>query len=229
MALLSQANQDKLRQDFSAMPRRVKLLFFTQTFGCDTCGQARQILDALAGTTDKVVIEEANLILEPEKAKGYGVDRAPSVVVLGLDDGDVANDYGIRFLGTPSGYEFISLVQAVRLAGGIGPTLSDASLTRLAAIDRPVTVRVFTTPTCSYCPRAVELAFEMAVASPLVTTYAVEATEFPDLAGRYRVTGVPKTVVDDTIEILGALPEEDFVEQAVGHLAGPKSQLTIDD
>jgi len=59
------------------------------------------------------------------------------------------------------------------------------------------------------------LAFEMAVESPLVTAYAIEATEYPDLARKYRVTGVPKTVVDDTIEILGALPEEAFVAQAL--------------
>ena len=55
----------------------------------------------------------------------------------------------------------------------------------------------------------------MAFASPHVTAYAVEATEFPDLARRYRVTGVPKTVVNDTVEILGALPEEAFVEQVL--------------
>jgi glutaredoxin-like protein len=222
MALLSEANQDKLRQDFSAMPRRVKLLFFTQTFGCDTCTQVRQILDALAGTTDKVVVEDANVVLEPEKAKGYGIDRAPSIVVLGIDEQGADLDYGIRFLGTPSGYEFVSLVEAVRLAGGIAPTLSDTSLRRLAAIDRPVTIRVFTTPTCAYCPAAVGLAYEMAVASPLVTAIAVEAAEFPDLAARYRVTGVPKTVVDDTVEILGALPEEDFVARALDHLASPE-------
>jgi predicted DsbA family dithiol-disulfide isomerase len=40
-------------------------------------------------------------------------------------------------------------------------------------------------------------------------------TEYPDLARRYRVTGVPKTVVNDRIEILGALPQEDFIEQAL--------------
>ena len=56
----------------------------------------------------------------------------------------------------------------------------------------------------------------MAFASPHVTAFAVEATEFPDLARRYQVTGVPKTVVNDTVEILGALPEEPFVEQALG-------------
>jgi predicted DsbA family dithiol-disulfide isomerase len=55
----------------------------------------------------------------------------------------------------------------------------------------------------------------MAFVSPNITTYAVEATEFPDLARRFRVSGVPKTVVDEEIEILGALPEEAFVEQAL--------------
>jgi predicted DsbA family dithiol-disulfide isomerase len=55
----------------------------------------------------------------------------------------------------------------------------------------------------------------MAYANPNITAYAVEANEFPDLARRYRVTGVPKTVVNDQIEILGALPEEMFVEQAL--------------
>jgi hypothetical protein len=55
----------------------------------------------------------------------------------------------------------------------------------------------------------------MAFANPHITAYAVEATEYPDLARRYRVTGVPKTVVNETVEILGALPEPDFVANAL--------------
>jgi hypothetical protein len=56
----------------------------------------------------------------------------------------------------------------------------------------------------------------MAFASPLITAYAVDATSFPDLAQRYRVSGVPKTVVNEETEILGALPEEAYVAQALG-------------
>jgi len=55
----------------------------------------------------------------------------------------------------------------------------------------------------------------MAFANANITAIAVEATEFPDLARKYRVSGVPKTVVNDEVEILGALPEEMFVEQAL--------------
>jgi hypothetical protein len=66
----------------------------------------------------------------------------------------------------------------------------------------------------------------MAFSSPNITAYAVEATEFPDLARRYRVTGVPKTVVDDDVEILGALPESAFVEQALAKFTIDNSQFS---
>jgi predicted DsbA family dithiol-disulfide isomerase len=55
----------------------------------------------------------------------------------------------------------------------------------------------------------------MAIESPFVTATAIEITEYPDVARRYRVTGVPKTVVNDRVEILGALPEGEFVRQAL--------------
>ena len=55
----------------------------------------------------------------------------------------------------------------------------------------------------------------MAFANEHITAYAVEATEFPDLARRYRVNGVPKTVVNDETEILGGLPQDAFVSQAL--------------
>ena len=66
----------------------------------------------------------------------------------------------------------------------------------------------------------------MAFASPNITAYAVEATEFPDLARRYQITGVPKTIVNEEIEILGALPQDAFVEQALIQFTNNNSQLT---
>ena len=64
----------------------------------------------------------------------------------------------------------------------------------------------------------------MAAANPLITADAIEATEFMDLSRKYRVTGVPKTIVNETIEIMGGLPEQMFV-RAVLELpeeAGPE-------
>ena len=131
------------------MTRPVRLLFFTQTLGCETCPETRQILDELPPLSDKIAIEEVNFVLDGDKARTYGVDRPPSIVVTyeAPDTPGTLVDTRIRFVGLPSGYEFSNLIQAVLLAGGREPRLSNTTRSRLAAVDRPVTMKVFTTPT----------------------------------------------------------------------------------
>jgi predicted DsbA family dithiol-disulfide isomerase len=55
----------------------------------------------------------------------------------------------------------------------------------------------------------------MAFANPNITSHAIEAMEFSELSRKFRVTGVPKTIVNDEVEIMGALPEEMFVRAAL--------------
>ena len=47
MSLIAPADQQRLQQELAALVRPVTLVFFTQTFGCETCLQAREILDLL--------------------------------------------------------------------------------------------------------------------------------------------------------------------------------------
>ena len=118
MALISPADQERLREDLSVMTRPVRLLFFTQALDCETCLLARQILDELPALSDKIAVEEVNFVLEVEKAAKYGIDRVPAIAVVSQDDAGAERDSNMRFLGTPSGYEFISLIHAIRLVGG---------------------------------------------------------------------------------------------------------------
>ena len=119
MALLAPADQEKLRASFDEMTSPVRLLFFTQTLDCDTCVQTRQILDELPPLSDKITVEEVNFVLEKDKAAQYGIDRVPA----------------------------ISLVQAVLLVGGRASSLTAENLARVAAVDKAMTIKVFTTPT----------------------------------------------------------------------------------
>ena len=57
------------------------------------------------------------------------------------------------------------------------------------------------------------LAHKMAVESPRVTAEVVEISEFPFLAQKYRVMGVPKTIINDKVEVEGAVPEPTFLQQ----------------
>jgi glutaredoxin-like protein len=212
MSLLSPSDQQTLRDMFADMTQPVTILFFTQTIGCETCDETRTILSELTELTDQIVVEEVNLVLDKEKAAVYGIDRAPGLVLLagGLDT-------RVRFLGAPAGYDFMAVVDAIlAVSGATDAPLSAESLELLAAHATPTSISVFVTPTCVYCPRAVSLAVRMAFANPQITATTIVATEFHDLARQFRVTGVPKTVVNGDIEILGAQPEAQFVRVALG-------------
>ena len=147
MSLLSPADQERLRESFEEMTGSVRVLFFTQTLDGDQCLQTRQILDELPPLSDKITIEEVNVVLEKDKAAQYGIDRVPALALLSQDPAGQAHDTRIRFLGTPGGYEFVSLVQALMLAGGHESSLTPENRQRIAAVNTPTTIQVFSTPT----------------------------------------------------------------------------------
>jgi hypothetical protein len=68
---------------------------------------------------------------------------------------------------------------------------------------------------------AAGLAHAIAVESPHVVGDAIEAQEFPELAARYGVMGVPKTIVNETVEFVGALPEDEFVANVLRAAGAP--------
>ena len=213
MALLSEQDRQTVRGHLAVIEEPVRVLFFTQTFGApDTVTIAKQVLDEIVCLNDHLTLEEVNFVLEQDRARQYGVEQIPTIVLLKGDQ-----DTRIRFLGAPAGYEFMSLIEAVILAGTNDSGLTPDSRALVAEhVTEPLNIQVFVTPTCPHCPRAVTLAHRLAVESPLITASCVEATEFMDLSRKFRVTGVPKTIVNGSIEILGALPEDQFVRTVVG-------------
>ena len=213
MALLSEQDRQTVRGHLAVIEEPVRLLFFTQTFGApNTVTIAKQVLDEIVCLNDHLTLEEVNFVLEQDRARQYGVEQIPTIVLLKGDQ-----DTRIRFLGAPAGYEFMSLIEAVILAGTNDSGLTPDSRALVAEhVTEPLNIQVFVTPTCPHCPRAVTLAHRLAVESPLITASCVEATEFMDLSRKFRVTGVPKTIVNGSIEILGALPEDQFVRTVVG-------------
>ena len=208
MSLLSDRDRQTVQTHLAGLTHDVTLLFFTQTIGApETVAIARQVVEEVASLSDRVSVEEVNLVLDREKSAQFGIDRIPAIVLL--RDGA---DTRMRFLGAPAGYEFSSLIESIVLAGTDDSGLTAESKRLIAEkATEPLEIRVFVTPTCPHCPRAVTLAHRMAVESPNISATCVEASEFHDLSRQYRVTGVPKTVSSGGAEILGALPEDEFV------------------
>jgi glutaredoxin len=90
----------------------------------------------------------------------------------------------------------------------------------LADLKKPIHLQVFVTPTCPYCPQAVILAHRMALESENVYADMVEATEFPELAERFQVSGVPQTTINmGAGSVVGAYPEPQLVDEIRAALA----------
>ena len=119
----------------------VTLVFFTQTFGCDTCLPARQIVHRVASLSDQISVEEFNLVVDTDQVEAYGIRRAPAIAVVG------EAETGIRFYGVPDGHELVSLVESIRLVASCDSGLSDESQALIAAVDQPIDIQVFVTPT----------------------------------------------------------------------------------
>ena len=141
MPILSPSDAGRVREMLADLPNPVRLVFFTQTLNCETCEPTKQILGELAGLSGQITVEEHNLLLEKDLAEGYGIDRVPSIAVVG------AKDYGIRFLGIPSGYEFMSLLDAIQMVSAGDSGLNDASRAMIAGLASPLALEVFVTPT----------------------------------------------------------------------------------
>jgi alkyl hydroperoxide reductase subunit AhpF len=144
MPLLTDRDQAAVRKEFEKLAGPVKLVVFSQELSpaADLCRQNEELMrDVAALAPDAVSVEVLNLAIDRERAEGYGVDRVPAVVVEG------ARDYGLRFLGIPSGYEFSNLIDAMIVASSGQPGLSAETQTALAGLTGDVDIKVFSTPT----------------------------------------------------------------------------------
>ena len=206
---------EKTRNDVSALladlASPVKIALFTQAIECQYCKETREIVEEIAALSDWITVEVLDFEADQDRARSYQVDKIPAIVMLGKDD----QDYGVRFYGIPSGYEFSSLLHDIK-AIAAGPTVSELSpetLNYLEQLEQDIHLQVFVTPTCPYCPRAVILAHALAIASDRIRADMVEATEFPHLSMKYNVMGVPRTVINETQFAEGAVPEHMLLDQ----------------
>lgn len=139
--MFSAHERQQVTTQLAAMVAPVTLHVYTQTFGCDSCGETTRLVKELSELSPLVQVEEHNLVLDKDAAAREGVDRAPTVVLASADHRRV------RFQGGPFGYEFASLLQALVLVSSGTSGLSEASRSLLAALREPVQVQVFSTPT----------------------------------------------------------------------------------
>jgi glutaredoxin-like protein len=210
MGLIPDEHKKHLRMELNEkLENPVKIVMFTQEVECQFCVQTRQLINELAALNDKIKVEIYDFLADSEKAKEYGVDKVPAIVIIG------EKDYGIRFYGLPYGYELQTLLEGIINVSKGRTDISEETKKKLREIKTPVHIQVFVTLTCPYCPMVASIAYKFAMENDLIKADVIEASEFPHLALKYGVMGVPKTVINEKTEFVGVLPEDLFLEHVL--------------
>ena len=211
--LLNEEVTGQVKDVFDGLNEPIQLLYFGQQTDCEYCDDTLQLVQEVADLDDRLALDVYDIDEDSGIAAEYKVDKAPGLVIAGRD-GDQILDYGIRLAGIPSGHEFSSLINTILLVSSGDSGLNDEIREALSELTEPVTMLVFVTPTCPYCPRAVVLAHQFAMESPMVEAEMVEAMEFPELSERFNVSGVPQTTINEGAgTVIGAVPDGQLLSE----------------
>jgi len=201
MGLLDENTKAEIKNQLRDLKVDVKLIYFDKPTQLNS--HIKELLQELAALSEKLKVEIHDLIKEKELAERLGVDDAPVILIRG---DNVRGDP--RYYGIPSGYEFGSFLEVIKIAGGAAGINPNASA-YFERKNEPTKLEVFVTPTCPHCPTSAYIAMKFAIGSSKVKGYVYEAMEFPAIANKYRVMGVPKTVINGGKgEYVGGYPED---------------------
>ena len=155
--------------------------------------------------TDKIELREYEL--SSEMGKKRNIIASPTVLIS-------PDKYDIRFLGAPAGEEGRALVEALHLASMGLEIISEATKDLLSALTEERRIKIFSSPSCPYCPGQAINAFKAAIAKPdKISAWCISTLDNENMAREYNVGSVPHTDINDTATFKGLEPEEKFMAQ----------------
>jgi glutaredoxin-like protein len=184
-----------IKKAFVNLPNEVELLGFTaDRKSCTLCTELDSLLTRLTAYSEKIKTS-VGLSLESEKAREFDVVDHPATVVCD------ARDFRVKFYGVPSGLEIPPFIDTIVKASTLEPDLPEQQATRIEN-DR-VNIRVFTLPTCTFCPGVVRAASDLRILNTGIEVEVIDASAFRNLTAKYSVSGVPFVVINDTVSLYG--------------------------
>ena len=149
--MISATDQEYIRQYFSdRLTEDVTVELFTRPRprlhvpgqeDCLYCEETKQLLEEVAGLSERVELVVHDVLEEPHALSEHGIEHIPAIVYQGQNRGK------LRFFGIPAGNEFRNLIDSIVEAGTGQSELSEATRQALAGLEQDVHLRVFVTPT----------------------------------------------------------------------------------
>ncbi len=208
MKMLNNEISQQLKEVFEQLKDNVTIALFTDGGDCQTCKETESYMNELVELSDKLSLTLYNTNTDGDLAKEYGVEMVPSIVLLNAQ----GKFEGVKFNGIPAGHEINSFIPALIEVSGAQSQLPEDITTAVAAVDKPVNIKVFVTLSCPHCAGAVQKAHKLALMNPNIDAEMIEAQTFPEISNKFNVSGVPKIVINDEFELVGNQPIQAFLE-----------------
>jgi alkyl hydroperoxide reductase subunit AhpF len=138
-SLLKNKDRDFVKASMEGAEREAKILLFTSSGDCEFCDLTESFLGDIAAQSPLITLETLSLEEDGARAQELGIDKAPGIAILGKED------YGLRYYGFPTGFEFISFVETIRMSVDGDPSLEPETVEKLAGLQEPVSLTVFST------------------------------------------------------------------------------------
>ncbi|MEM1988303.1 MAG: thioredoxin family protein [Candidatus Woesearchaeota archaeon] len=205
MAILDNETKLEVKKILSSMNSPVEILFFDN--GKTYYGkEIKELLNELAELNSNIVLKIYNE--SSKEVQEHKIDKFPAIVLKGKNKGT------IRFFGIPSGYEFSTLLEDLKMLSSGEVELPKEVIDYAKNLKEDLHLMVFVTPTCPYCPSAVFFAHSLAMFNEKITSDMIEAMEFEQLSNKFHVSGVPHTVINQGKgEYVGAYPPQAAIEE----------------
>ncbi len=184
----------------------VILKVFGEKGECGMCAEYLEVMEEIA-SFHKNISFEIHSRSSPECAK-HSIEVIPSLVIYSEKTRGTAT-----FCGFPGGHLFNVLLDDIIEASKGKAPISAGMEKKIKAIDFPLKLRIFVSQTCPYCPSAVKVAHDFSLLNPKISAQMVDGGSFPELNSRFRVMGVPKTIINDRREFVGAQPAENLLKE----------------
>ena len=165
--------------------------------GMGAARRAATLAGELAALSPRLRVVQAPAVVLPELDQ----DDPPVITLRGQAAGEV------HFGGAPAGYEVPILVNAIIDVSRGETGLAPATVKVLAELRNPVVVRMLVSATCPDCASEARLAVQMAIASPHVRAWVLDAAQVPRLARRIGGSRLPSALINDICWAPGAQPE----------------------
>jgi glutaredoxin-like protein len=205
--LLNKDLQKQVKKILEPMKDNISIVLFTKADDCESCEPTLQIITEVAEITEKIKVAVFDLDKDTAEVAKYNIEMAPSFVILDQND----NYKGVKFNGIPAGHEFNSFLSALVEMSGTESEVPADFIERVAKINKPINIKVFVTMSCPHCPGAVQKAHKLAMLNKNIVGEMIEAQTFYELSEKFNVSGVPKIVINDTLELVGNQPIETFL------------------